>query len=178
MALNKEETLRKAEVDGLERSIAIIAKNSIKSNEEYDILSTRSQRYNKIFRYFVDLDIDGKVYTAITDYNIVTGASEFVTIALQGEEVPDEIVLTEENIHGNKIYEQGYKFIYEKYGLELYEYDFSRMSVIKFGRSTEIKCIFTGNKVLLIAVMVSETQEPYVLWKEEKTNVEEVKVYI
>lgn len=52
------------------------------------------------------------------------------------------------------------------------------MSVVKFGRSTEIKCVFTGNKVLLVAVMVSETQEPYVLWKEEKTNVEEVRVYL
>jgi len=134
-------------------------------------LTTKSQRYNKVFRYFVNLDIEGKIYTAITDYNIVTGESQFVTIALQGEELPDEIVLTEENIHANKIFEQGYKFIYEKYGLELYEYEFSRMSVVKFGRSTEIKCVFIGTKVLLVAVMVSETQEPYVLWKEEKTNV-------
>ena len=26
--------------------------------------------------------------------------------------------------------------------------------------------------------MISETHKPYVLWKEEKTNVEEVKVYL
>ena len=119
-----------------------------------------------------------KVHTAITDYNIVTGSSEFVSIAVKGEEVLDEVVLTESNIHGNKIYEEGYKFIYEKYGLELYDYEFSRMSAVNYGKSTEIKCVFTGNKALLITAMISETHKPYVLWKEEKTNVEEVKVYL
>lgn len=91
---NKEEVFRKAEVIGLERSITVIAKNSIKANEDYEILNTRTQQYKKVFRYFVDLEIEGKTYTAITDYNIVTGVSEFVTIAIKGQETPDEIVLT------------------------------------------------------------------------------------
>lgn len=47
--------LRKAEVDGLEKSISAIAKNSVKIGQNYDILSTKSQRFDKIFRYFVDL---------------------------------------------------------------------------------------------------------------------------
>lgn len=64
--------------------------------------------------------------------------------------------------------------MYEKYGLELYELEFTRMTAINYGRSTELKFIFLGNKVLLIAIMISEQHEPYVLWKEEKTTPEEV----
>ena len=85
VSMNKEETLRKAEVEGLERSIAIIAKNSVKFGQDYDIMSTKSQRYNQIFRFFVNLKIDGKIYTACNDYNMVTGESVFVSISLEGE---------------------------------------------------------------------------------------------
>ena len=171
IAENKEEVLRKAEVDGLEKSIAIIAKNSIKSGQSYDILNTKSQRFDKIFRYFVDLNIEGKKYTATNDYNIVTGESVFVCINPEGETSHAEITLTEENIHGNKIYEEGYKFVYEKYGLELYELEFSRMTAVNYGRSTELKFVFTGPKVLLVSTMINEQFESYVLWKEDKTNV-------
>lgn len=52
------------------------------------------------------------------------------------------------------------------------------MSAINYGRSTEVKFVFIGPKVLLVSAMISEEHEPYVLYKEEKTNVEEVKVYI
>ena len=101
-----------------------------------------------------------------------------MSISLKGEEIVDEVVLTEHNINGNKIYEKGYKFVYEKYGLELYEYEFARMTAKNYGRSTEIKCVFTGNKVILITAMISDQHKPYVLWKEEKTNVQEVKNYL
>ena len=63
-------------------------------------------------------------------------------------------------------------------GLELYGTDFKSMTLKKYGRSNEIKCIFIGNKALVVTVMVSEQHKPYILWKEEKTNVEEVKVYL
>lgn len=88
---NREEVLRKCEVEGLEKSITIITKNSIKSNEEYDIVNTRSQKFDKIFRYFVDLNIRGKPYVAICDYDIVSGSSEFVSISVKGEESSQEI---------------------------------------------------------------------------------------
>lgn len=45
VAENREEELRKAEVDGLEKSIAVVAKNSVKAGQDYDILGTRSQRF-------------------------------------------------------------------------------------------------------------------------------------
>jgi hypothetical protein len=86
--------LRRAEVDGLERSIAIIAKNSVKSGQNYDISSSKCQRFEKIFRYFVELEINNKKYIAINDYNIVTGISVFVSLSLKDEETKDEITLT------------------------------------------------------------------------------------
>ncbi len=42
----------------------------------------------------------------------MTGATVFVNMAPKGEEVKNQITITEENIHGNKVYESGYKFIY------------------------------------------------------------------
>lgn len=81
--------LRRAEVEGLERSIAIVAKNSVKSGQNYDIISSKCQRFDKIFRYFVELEIDNKKYIAINDYNIVTGASIFVSLSPKGEEIKD-----------------------------------------------------------------------------------------
>ena len=77
--------LRRAEVEGLERSIAIVAKNSVKLGQNYDITSSKCQRFEKIFRYFVELDIENKQYIAINDYNIVTGASVFVSLSPKGE---------------------------------------------------------------------------------------------
>lgn len=52
------------------------------------------------------------------------------------------------------------------------------MTAINYGRSTELKFVFVGPKVLLISAMINEQYESYVLWKEEKTNVQEVKSYI
>ena len=52
------------------------------------------------------------------------------------------------------------------------------MTAVNYGRSTEVRFVFTGAKVLLVSAMINEDHEPYVLYKEEKTNVEEVKVYI
>ena len=178
VAENRQEVLRKAEVQGLERCISVIAKNSVKTGENYEIVNTRSQKFDKIFRYYVDLQVNGKVFTAVSDYNIITGASEFVSIAKKGEEVTEEVVLTEENIHGNKVYEEAYKYMFSKFGTELYDYNFPRMTAINYGRSTEIKCVFIGKKVLLISAMVSENHEPYVLVKEEKSNVKEVEAYL
>jgi len=152
-------------VDGLERSIAIIAKNSVKSGQNYDIISSKCQRFEKIFRYFVELEISNKQYVAINDYNIVTGTSVFISLLPKEEETKDEVTLTEENIHGNIIYERGYKFIYEKFGLDLYELEFVRMTAVTLGKSTELKFVFVGSKALLIQIMVTEAGEPYVLWK-------------
>ena len=117
VAENKEEVLRKAEVDGLERSIAIIAKNSVKSGQNYDIVTSKCQRFDKVFRYFVDLEIDGKQYTAINDYNIVTSSSVFINLAVRGEQTSTEVTITEDNIHNNVQYGRAYKFVYEKFGL-------------------------------------------------------------
>lgn len=52
------------------------------------------------------------------------------------------------------------------------------MTAINYGRTTELKYVFVGAKVLLISAMISEQLVPYILWKEEKSNVEEVKAYI
>lgn len=51
------------------------------------------------------------------------------------------------------------------------------MSAIQYARSTELKFVFLGAKVLLITVMISQ-DGPYVLWKQERTNVQEVKEYV
>ena len=82
---NKEELLRKAEVEGLEKSISIIAKNSVKVGQEYDILNTRSQKFGNIIRFYVDLDVEGNKFTAINDFNIITSESDFVTVTAKGE---------------------------------------------------------------------------------------------
>ncbi len=60
VALNREEVLRQSEVEGLEKSISIIAKNSVKSGQDYEILNTKNQRFDKTNRYFVDIKIEGK----------------------------------------------------------------------------------------------------------------------
>lgn len=56
--------------------------------------------------------------------------------------------------------------------------EFSRMTAIKYDRTTELKFVFIGGqKVVLISIVVAE-EETYTLWKEEKTNVGEIKEYI
>ena len=53
------------------------------------------------------------------------------------------------------------------------------MSAVNYGRSSELKFVFVGeDKVLLVTSMITEDKEPYILWKEEKKNVEEIKKYI
>lgn len=154
----------------------MITKNSIKVGQNYDIITSKCQKYNTYFRFHVDLLIDGKNYTAINDYNIITGESIFVTLSPAGEEIKNEITLTEENIHGNAVYETGYKYVFSKYGLELYQVDFSHISATKLGKSTMLKLVFIGNTVgQIISVMVTPELQTYVLWKEEKKNVTELK---
>ena len=178
VAENKQDALRKAEVEGLETCISVIAKNSVKAGEDYEIVNTRSQKFGNVYRYYVDIKVNNNVFTAMSDYNIITRASQFVSISKKGEEVADEVVLTEQNIHGNKVYEEAYKYLFSKFGTELYDYSFPRMTAVNYGRSSEIKCVFIGKKVLLITAMVSENHEPYVLVKEEKSNVKEVEAYL
>lgn len=89
-----------------------------------------------------------------------------------------EVSLNEENIHGNTIYENGYKFIYMKYGLDLYGMEFSRMTAKDYRRTTELKFIFIGATNVLLITIVSTDSETYTLWMEQKSNVQEVKNYI
>lgn len=52
------------------------------------------------------------------------------------------------------------------------------MTAIKYERTTELKFVFIGGqKVVLISIVVTE-EDTYTLWKEEKTNVDEIKEYI
>jgi hypothetical protein len=117
VAENKEEVLRKAEVDGLERSISIIAKNSVKSGQSYDIVTSKCQRFDKIFRYFVEIEIEGKLYTAVNDYNIVTATSVFLSLTLKGQENSTEVTITEEIIHSTPSYAQAFLRVYNQLGL-------------------------------------------------------------
>lgn len=152
--------------------MSLVARSSIKQGQTYEILTTKSQFFNSIYRYQVRINIEGKVHVALLDYNIETKQPTLVQLSLEGELSQPEVSLNEDNIHGNEIYEKGYKYIYMKFGLELYELEFLRLTAINYGRSTELKFIFVGNsKVLLITIVVNE-QETYTLWKEEKTNVE------
>ncbi len=156
----------------------MVAKNSIKIGQTYDIISTKSQFFEGIFRYQISIQIQSKRYIALVDYNIETKQANLVDLSPSGKPVEPEITLNEENIHSNSIYERGYKFIYIKYGLDLYEMEFSRMTAIKYDRTTELKFVFIGGqKVVLISIVVAE-EDTYTLWKEEKTNVDEIKEYI
>jgi len=49
------------------------------------------------------------------------------------------------------------------------------MTARLLGKFTELKFVFLGVKALIIEIMVSEAAEPYVLWKEEKQNVADIK---
>lgn len=51
------------------------------------------------------------------------------------------------------------------------------MSAVQYARSTELRFVFLGTKVLLVTIMMSQ-DGPYILWKQERTNVQEVKEYI
>jgi hypothetical protein len=51
------------------------------------------------------------------------------------------------------------------------------MSAIEYGRSTELRFVFVGTKVLLVTIMLNQ-DGPYILWKQERTNVQEVKEYM
>lgn len=175
---NKDEAKRKAEIEGYEKAASVVAKNSIKIGQTYDIISTKSQFFESIFRYQISIQIQSKKYIALVDYNIETKQASLVDLSPSGKPIEPEITLNEENIHSNSIYERGYKFIYIKYGLDLYEMEFSRMTAIKYDRTTELKFVFIGGqKVVLISIIVAE-EDTYTLWKEEKTNVDEIKQYI
>ena len=172
---NKDEAKRKAEIEGYEKAASVVAKNSIKIGQTYDIISTKSQFFESIFRYQISIQIQSKNYIALVDYNIETKQASLVDLSPSGKPIEPEITLNEENIHSNSIYERGYKFIYIKYGLDLYEMEFSRMTAIKYDRTTELKFVFIGGqKVVLISIIVAE-EDTYTLWKEEKTNVDEIK---
>lgn len=175
---NQAEARKKAEIEGYEKAVSVLAKNSIKVGQNYDIISTKSQYFNNIYRYHVNIDIQGKIYTGTLDYNIETKQASLVDLSLENEPVQPELNLNEENIHSNQIYENGYKYIYMKYGLELYELSFSRMTALHYDRTTELKFVFVGGEKASIISIVVGPEEVYTLWKEEKSNGEEIKEYI
>lgn len=133
---NQQEAIRKAEIEGYEKSVSLVARTSIKQGQTYEILTTKSQFFNSIYRYQVRINIEGKVHVALLDYNIETKQPTLVQLSLEGEISQPEVSLNEDNIHGNEIYEKGYKYIYMKFGLELYELEFLRLTAINYGRST------------------------------------------
>lgn len=176
--LDQEQAIKKAEMEGYEKSVSVLAKNSIKIGQNYEIVSTKSQYFTDIYRYQVKIDIQGKSYIGLLDYNVQTKQSTLVDLSLEDTPIQPQISLNEENIHSNTIYENGYKYIYMKFGLELYELDFSRMTALHYDRSTELKFVFVGaTKAVLITIVVT-AGETYTLWKEEKTNVAEIKEYV
>lgn len=65
-----------------------------------------------------------------------------------------------------------------KYGLELYELTFVRMTVLTYDRSTELKFVFVGADKAIVLDIVVAGDQTYTLWKEEKSDVEEIKQYI
>lgn len=67
-----------------------------------------------------------------------------------------------------------------KYGLELYELTFSRMTALNYDRTTELKFVFVGGeKAVVIAIVVGgEGEETYTLWKDQKDNGEEVRQHV
>jgi hypothetical protein len=147
--------MKKAEIEGYEKSVSVLAKNSIKIGQDYEILSTKSQYFDNIYRYQVSIDIQGKKYVGILDYNIQTKQSSLVDLSLENQPVQPEINLNEENIHSNTIYERGYKHIYMKYGLDLYELSFSRMTALSYAKTTELKFVFVGpTKAVIMTIVV------------------------
>lgn len=124
------------------------------------------------------MDIQGKQYTGLLDYNVETKQTQLVDLAPADRPPHPEITLNEENIHNNAIYEQGYKYIYMKYGLELYELSFARMTAIAYERSTELKFVFVGGDKAVVVAIVVAGEETYTLWKEEKQDAEEIKQHI
>jgi hypothetical protein len=176
--VDQEEARKKAEIEGYEKSVSVLAKNSIKIGQNYEIVSTKSQYFDNIYRYQVKIDIQNKLYIGILDYNVETKQSSLVDLSLETEPIQPEINLNEENIHSNQIYERGYKYIYMKYGLELYELSFQRMTALHYGRTTELKFVFVGPAKASIISIIVGPEEIYTLWKEEKTNVVEITQYI
>lgn len=146
--------------------MSVLAKNSIKIGQDYDIISTKSQYFDNIYRYQVSIDIQGKKYVGILDYNIQTKQSSLVDLSLENQPVQPEINLNEENIHSNPIYERGYKYIYMKYGLDLYEHSFSRMTALSYAKTTELKFVFVGPAKAVIMTIVVGSEDIYTLWKE------------
>lgn len=65
-----------------------------------------------------------------------------------------------------------------KYGLELYELSFSRMTALHYDRTTELKFVFVGGEKAVIISIVVGADDIYTLWKEQKDNGEEIKEYI
>lgn len=70
-----------------------MAKNSIKVGQNYDIISTKSQYFNNIYRYQVKIDIQGKQYIGVLDYNVETKQASLVDLSLENEPVQPEINL-------------------------------------------------------------------------------------
>jgi hypothetical protein len=176
--IDPEDARRKAELDGYEKAVSVLAKNSIKAGQNYDILSTKSQLFQNIYRYQVQVDIQGKQYSGLLDYNVETKQAELVDFAPSDRPPRPEITLNEDNIHNNAIYEQGYKHIYMKYGLELYELSFARMTAIAYDRTTELKFVFVGGDKAVIVAIIVAGDDTYTLWKEEKQEAEEIKLHV
>jgi hypothetical protein len=175
---NQEEARRKAEIEGYEKAVSVLAKNSIKAGQNYEIVSSRSQYFSNIYRYQVKIDIQGKQYVGVLDYDVQTKQATLADLSLESEPVQPEITLNEENIHTNQIYEKGYKYIYMKYGLELYELVFSRMTALVYDRTTELKFVFVGGEKAVIIAIIVGPEDTYTLWKEQKDNAEEIKLHV
>lgn len=61
-----------------------------------------------------------------------------------------------------------------KFGLDLYELSFERMTALAYAKTTELKFVFVGpTKAIIITIVVGE-EDIYTLWREVKTNVEEI----
>jgi hypothetical protein len=91
---NKEEAKRKAEIDGYEKAVSVLAKNSIRVGQNYDIISSKSQYFNNIYRYQVLIEIQGKQYIGLLDYNIETKQATLVDLSLANEPPQAEVALT------------------------------------------------------------------------------------
>lgn len=79
------ELKQKAQVDGYEACVTLLSKSTIKSGQAYEIISTKTQAYEKVFRYFVRVSVEGKIYEAILDYRMESKTPTLVYYGLESE---------------------------------------------------------------------------------------------
>lgn len=76
-----EEARKKAEMEGYEKAVSVLARNSIKVGQNYEIVGTKSQLFQNIYRYQVQVRIQGKLFSGLLDYNVETKQAELVDLA-------------------------------------------------------------------------------------------------